>query len=70
MSALIVDADKSGRKLTDVVSAQAIAFNRLVGGTISALGYSATRPQLGEELLHCVGTAKKKNGPGAARLTG
>ncbi|GFE18468.1 peptidase [Streptomyces glebosus] len=62
LSTLVVDADKSGRKLTDVVGGQDIAFNRPVGGTISAFGYSATRPQLGEELLHCVGTAKEKSG--------
>ncbi|MGW7020164.1 trypsin-like serine peptidase [Streptomyces decoyicus] len=62
LSTLVVDTDKSGRKLTDVVDGQDIAFNRPVGGTISAFGYSATRPQLGEELLRCVGTAKKKSG--------
>ncbi|WP_329384363.1 trypsin-like serine peptidase [Streptomyces sp. NBC_01716] len=62
VSALVVDADKKGRKLTDVVGGQAIAFNRAVGGTVSALGYSATRPQRGEELLRCVGKAKKENG--------
>ncbi|MFI6084957.1 trypsin-like serine peptidase [Streptomyces sp. NPDC051217] len=62
VSALVVDADKNGRELTDVVGGQAIAFNRAVGGTISALGYSATRPQLGGELLRCVGTAKKEIG--------
>ncbi|MFJ1747895.1 trypsin-like serine peptidase [Streptomyces sp. NPDC088116] len=62
LSALVVDADASGRKLTDVVGGQDIAFNRPVGGTISSFGYSATRPQLGEELLHCVGTAKKQSG--------
>ncbi|MFD3925300.1 trypsin-like serine peptidase [Streptomyces sp. NPDC058614] len=62
MSALVVDTDKSSRKLTDVVGGQAIAFNRAVGGTISAFGYSATNPQLGEELLRCVGTPKKKHG--------
>ena len=62
MAALVVDADKNGKKLTDVVGGQPIAFNRAVGGTVSALGYSATRPQLGEELLRCVGTAKKEHG--------
>ncbi|MFI5525292.1 trypsin-like serine peptidase [Streptomyces platensis] len=62
LSTLVVDADRSGRRLTDVVGGQDIAFNRPVGGTISAFGYSATRPQLGEELLHCVGTAKEKSG--------
>lgn len=62
LSTLVVDTDKTGRKLTDVVGGQDVAFNRPVGGTISSFGYSATRPQLGEELLHCVGTAKKKEG--------
>ncbi|MGW3012079.1 trypsin-like serine peptidase [Streptomyces sp. NPDC001219] len=62
LSTLVVDADKSGRKLTDVVDGQEIAFNRPVGGTISSFGYSATRPQLGEELLRCVGTAKEESG--------
>ncbi|MER7344880.1 peptidase [Streptomyces aurantiacus] len=62
MATLVVDAGKDGRKLTDVVGGRAVAFNRPVGGTISALGYSATRPQLGEELLRCVGKAKKKDG--------
>ncbi|MEU5016540.1 peptidase [Streptomyces angustmyceticus] len=60
LSTLVVDADKNGRKLTDVVGGQDIAFNRPVGGTISSFGYSATRPQLGEQLLRCVGTARKK----------
>ncbi|MFE3585977.1 trypsin-like serine peptidase [Streptomyces niveus] len=62
ISALTVDADKKGRKLTDVVGGQAIAFNRALGGTVSALGYSATRPQRGEELLRCVGKTKKEHG--------
>ncbi|MEU0690041.1 trypsin-like serine peptidase [Streptomyces uncialis] len=62
MAALAVDADKNGRKLTDVVGSQAIAFNRPVSGAVSALGYSATRPYLGEELLRCTGTAKKERG--------
>ncbi|MGW1788190.1 trypsin-like serine peptidase [Streptomyces tubercidicus] len=62
VSTLVVDADKNGRKLTDVVGGQDIAFNRPVGGTVSAFGYPATRPQLGEELLRCVGTAKEKSG--------
>jgi V8-like Glu-specific endopeptidase len=62
MSALVVDADRNGRRLTDVVGGQAVAFDRPVGGTVSSFGYPATHPQLGEELLHCVGTAKKHNG--------
>ncbi|MET4924385.1 peptidase [Streptomyces sp. PSRA5] len=62
MAALVVDADKKARKLTDVVGGQPIAFNRPAGVTVSALGYSATRPQLGEELLRCVGKSKKEHG--------
>ncbi|MCP9206659.1 trypsin-like serine peptidase [Streptomyces sp. NEAU-Y11] len=59
VAALVVDADQQGRKLTDVVGGQAIAFDRPVGGTIRAFGYPASRPSLGEDLLHCTGTAKK-----------
>ncbi|GHC60004.1 trypsin-like serine peptidase [Streptomyces flavofungini] len=63
MATLVVDPDKAtGKKLTDAVGARAVAFNRPVGGTVSALGYSATRPQRGESLLRCVGTAKKEHG--------
>ncbi|AXG82588.1 peptidase [Streptomyces paludis] len=62
IAALVVAADKKNRKLTDVVGGQKIAFNRAVGGTVSALGYSATRPQRGEVLLRCVGKAKKEQG--------
>ncbi|MEU9982834.1 trypsin-like peptidase domain-containing protein [Streptomyces sp. NPDC050856] len=60
VSALVVDADSKRRKLTDVVGGQVVAFGRPVGGKISAFGYPATRPQLGEQLLRCVGTAKKE----------
>ncbi|MFH8990697.1 trypsin-like serine peptidase [Streptomyces sp. NPDC017940] len=62
LSALVVSPDKNGRKLTDVVGGRAVAFDRPVGGTVSALGYSATRPQRGESLLRCVGRAKKDQG--------
>ncbi|MFI6638599.1 trypsin-like serine peptidase [Streptomyces sp. NPDC050504] len=62
MAALAVDARVDGRRLTDVVGGQAVAFGRPVGGSVSSFGYSATRPQLGEELLRCVGTAKAKDG--------
>ncbi|MFH9075034.1 trypsin-like serine peptidase [Streptomyces alboflavus] len=62
MATLVVAPDKNGKKLTDVVGARAVAFDRPVGGTVSALGYSATRPQRGESLLRCVGTAKKEHG--------
>ncbi|MEU8824755.1 peptidase [Streptomyces sp. NPDC048636] len=59
VSALVVDTDKQGRRLTDVVGGQAIAFNRPVGGTIHGFGYPATRPSRGEELLQCAGEAKQ-----------
>lgn len=59
LAALVVDADQQGRKLTDVVGGQAVAFNRPVGGTVRAFGYPASRPSRGEELLHCAGGAKK-----------
>ncbi|MGW1978995.1 trypsin-like serine peptidase [Streptomyces sp. NPDC001889] len=62
MAALTVDADRKGRKLTDAVGGQAIAFNRPVGGAVSAFGYSATSPYRGEELLRCSGKAKKEHG--------
>ncbi|WP_330174617.1 peptidase [Streptomyces sp. NBC_01498] len=62
MATLVVDPDTKGRKLTDVVGAQPVAFNRPVGATVSALGYSATRPQLGEELLRCTGRTKREHG--------
>ncbi|MGW3100723.1 trypsin-like serine peptidase [Streptomyces sp. NPDC001100] len=62
VAAMVVDANKSGRRLTDVVGGTPIAFNRAVGGRISSFGYPATHPQLGEELLRCVGTEKKENG--------
>ncbi|MFF8957944.1 trypsin-like serine peptidase [Streptomyces sp. NPDC014894] len=62
MAVLAVDADKKGRKLTDVVGGQSIAFNRPVGAAVTALGYPATRPYLGEELLRCDGKPKKEHG--------
>ncbi|WDN57435.1 trypsin-like peptidase domain-containing protein (plasmid) [Streptomyces clavuligerus] len=62
IAALTLDTGATGRRLTDVVGGHPIAFNRPVGGTITALGYPASNPQLGEELLHCTGTAKKEHG--------
>ncbi|MFD8542890.1 trypsin-like serine peptidase [Streptomyces sp. NPDC059649] len=62
VAALAVDTDAKGRALGDVVGGQRIAFNRRVGGNTVAFGYPATRPQRGEELLHCTGTAKPAPG--------
>ncbi|RLU81570.1 peptidase [Streptomyces griseocarneus] len=56
IAALTVDAVK-GQRLTDVVGGQQVAFDRKSGGTVTAFGYPATRPQRGESLLYCAGTA-------------
>ncbi|ASU83811.1 peptidase [Nocardiopsis gilva YIM 90087] len=57
VAAIVVDRGYRG-KLTEQVGGQAIAFDRKTGGNITAFGYPATRPQRGEELLYCSGTAK------------
>ncbi|MEW1748972.1 trypsin-like serine peptidase [Streptomyces angustmyceticus] len=62
VAALAVDADAKGRRLTDVVGGQAVAFRRPVGGRTVAFGYPATRPQRGEELLQCTGTTVRAPG--------
>ncbi|WP_432144075.1 trypsin-like serine peptidase [Streptomyces sp. bgisy084] len=59
VAALAVDPDAKGRRLTDVVGGQTVAFHHRVGGRTVAFGYPATRPQRGEELLHCTGTATR-----------
>ncbi|MEU9123117.1 hypothetical protein AB0C96_25180 [Streptomyces sp. NPDC048506] len=38
VAALVVNADAKGRRLTDVVGGQAIAFHRRVGGKTLAFG--------------------------------
>ncbi|MBH1936042.1 peptidase [Streptomyces sp. AV19] len=60
-AALTVDPVK-GKKLTDAVGGQKIAFGRKPGGRVTAFGYPATRPQRGAELLYCAGTAKAAPG--------
>ncbi|WP_356948488.1 trypsin-like serine protease [Streptomyces sp. P9-2B-2] len=57
VAALAVDPHAKGRRLTDVVGGQTVDFHHRVGGRTVAFGYPATRPQRGEELLHCTGTA-------------
>ncbi|MFI0739522.1 trypsin-like serine peptidase [Streptomyces sp. NPDC021100] len=57
VAALTVDPLK-GRKLTDVVGGQSIAFDRKPGEKVTSFGYPASRPQRGEELLTCTGTTK------------
>ncbi|MEU3990952.1 hypothetical protein AB0F24_21655 [Streptomyces platensis] len=48
VAAPAVDPDAKGRRLTDVVGGRTVAF-----------GCPATRPQRGEELLYCTGTAMR-----------
>lgn len=62
VAALTVDANKDGRKLTDAAGGLPVAFNRPVGDTVTSFGYSATRPQRGEQLLKCTGKTKKEHG--------
>ncbi|GAA2012667.1 hypothetical protein GCM10009799_46230 [Nocardiopsis rhodophaea] len=57
VAAIVVDRGYGG-ELTEQVGGQAVAFDREVGGHITAFGYPATRPQLGGELLYCSGTAE------------
>ncbi|MGK5638425.1 trypsin-like serine peptidase [Streptomyces sp. URMC 126] len=61
VAALTVDPVK-GKKLTDAVGGQSIAFDRKPGVKVTSFGYPASRPQRGEELLTCAGTTKA--GPG------
>ncbi|MGK5630254.1 trypsin-like serine peptidase [Streptomyces sp. URMC 123] len=65
VAALVVDT-AGGRSLTDAVGGQAIAFGRRPAGEVTAFGYPATRPQRGEELLHCTGTARPAPEPALA----
>ncbi|MFH8616612.1 trypsin-like serine peptidase [Streptomyces sp. NPDC017979] len=62
VAALTVDVNKDGRKLTDAVGGLPVSFDRPVGGTVTSFGYSATRPQRGEQLLQCTGRTKKEHG--------
>lgn len=56
VAALTVDPVK-GKRLTDAVGGQQVAFDREPGGRVTAFGYPATRPQRGERLLSCTGPA-------------
>ncbi|WKK23635.1 peptidase [Streptomyces olivoreticuli] len=56
VAALTVDP-VGGKRLTDAVGGQQVAFDREPGGQVTAFGYPATRPQRGEKLLSCTGPA-------------
>ncbi|MER5780507.1 peptidase [Streptomyces mobaraensis] len=61
VAALTVDPVK-GRKLTDAVGGQPVAFDRAPGAKVTSFGYPATSPQRGESPLTCTGTAKEAPG--------
>ncbi|MFC5720776.1 trypsin-like serine peptidase [Streptomyces gamaensis] len=61
VAALAVDP-VDGKRLTDVVGGQAVAFGRKPGGKVTAFGYPASSPQRGEELLYCAGAARSAPG--------
>ncbi|MGQ4362219.1 trypsin-like serine peptidase [Streptomyces sp. SAS_272] len=58
VAAMVVDTPAYGKRLTDAVGAQNVAFGRSPGERVTAFGYPATTPQRGEELLFCAGTSQ------------
>ncbi|MEU4877089.1 peptidase [Streptomyces sp. NPDC021608] len=62
VAAMVVATPSSGKRLTDAVGAQNIAFGRAAGEPVTAFGYPATTPQRGEELLYCAGTSQRASG--------
>ncbi|MEU7429065.1 peptidase [Streptomyces sp. NPDC040750] len=58
VAAMVVATPAHGKRLTDAVGAQNIAFGRAAGERVTAFGYPATTPQRGEELLYCAGTSQ------------
>ncbi|MEU3618997.1 trypsin-like serine protease [Streptomyces sp. NPDC006872] len=59
IAAMVVATPAYGKRLTDAVGAQNIAFGRPAGERVTAFGYPATSPQRGEELLYCAGTSQR-----------
>ncbi|MFB7928156.1 trypsin-like serine peptidase [Streptomyces sp. NPDC056039] len=59
IAAMVVATPAGGKRLTDAVGAQKIAFGRPAGERVTAFGYPGTTPQRGEELLHCAGTSQR-----------
>jgi V8-like Glu-specific endopeptidase len=55
--AMVVVDPAGGRRLADAVGAQPIAFDQPAGPPVTAFGYSATRPHLGQKLLYCAGSS-------------
>ncbi|MFH9552912.1 trypsin-like serine peptidase [Streptomyces sp. NPDC017435] len=59
VAAMVVATPAYGKRLTDAVGAQNIAFGRAAGERVAAFGYPATSPQRGESLLYCAGTTQR-----------
>ncbi|WP_327726250.1 S1 family peptidase [Streptomyces sp. NBC_00487] len=59
VAAMVVATPAKGKRLTDAVGAQSIAFDRPAGVRVTAFGYPATTPQRGEQLLYCAGTSQR-----------
>lgn len=58
VAAMVVATPAKGKRLTDAVGAQNIAFGRPAGVRVTAFGYPGTTPQRGEHLLYCAGTTQ------------
>jgi V8-like Glu-specific endopeptidase len=59
----------AGKRLTDVVGGQGIAFNQARGIDMYAFGYPAGRPYDGRKLIYCSGTTLTNQGFGDNGLT-
>ncbi|MFC9504193.1 trypsin-like serine peptidase [Streptomyces sp. NPDC057002] len=59
VAAMVVSTPAGGKRLTDAVGAQKVAFGRPAGERVTAFGYPGTTPQRGEELLYCTGTSQR-----------
>ncbi|MER6159628.1 trypsin-like serine protease [Streptomyces sp. NPDC001868] len=59
VAAMVVATPAKGKRLTDAVGAQKIAFGRPTGKRVTAFGYPGTTPQRGERLLYCAGTTQR-----------
>ncbi|MFF3849800.1 trypsin-like serine peptidase [Streptomyces sp. NPDC002328] len=59
VAAMVVATPAKGKRLTDAVGAQNIAFGRAVGERVAVFGYPGTTPQRGEQLLYCAGTNQR-----------
>lgn len=63
VAAVVVDP-RGGKALTETVGAQAVAFDREPGATVTVFGYPDSQEQRGEHLMYCAGTTSKTPGDG------